>query len=378
MTVVNKFNVNKQEVRLDVDIIENMSANDVSYNSSLQYDENTVGDKISELEKNAILPSKQVTTKIALSSYEVNGLIQDGIRYRFCYRLNDDIEYSITNAPSEFQLAVYTTADENPLSTLEFITDTGWISTGSYELKTPPSGATYVGIGFRKPDNSAFSEEDKRIIDDMVTLTIYTKAKNVDSVGIGDISLLQTNNKDSLVSAINEVNKNVDILFTTLQHSKYIKKGFGANNTRFRLSYPIRVGVRYIITNANPDVYEIAVYTTLIEPSLENDNMLSDTKWIIDGVYDNVFEDYSKGYYFVLGFRKKNGVEILESDIPIIESSSIQITTPFVETVIGIAKTRDLETDYKYSYIGEKICISEKFKAKVSVFENIDIFPSAI
>ena len=34
MAVVNKFNVNKQEVRLDADIIENMSANDVSYDDS--------------------------------------------------------------------------------------------------------------------------------------------------------------------------------------------------------------------------------------------------------------------------------------------------------------------------------------------------------
>ena len=51
MAVVNKFNVNKQEVRLDADIIENMSANDVSYNSSTQYDENTVGNKLSELDR---------------------------------------------------------------------------------------------------------------------------------------------------------------------------------------------------------------------------------------------------------------------------------------------------------------------------------------
>ena len=54
MAVVNKFNVNKQEVTLDADIIENMSANDVSYNSSLQYDDNTVGDKLSELELEVI------------------------------------------------------------------------------------------------------------------------------------------------------------------------------------------------------------------------------------------------------------------------------------------------------------------------------------
>ena len=54
MTVVNKFNVNKQEVILDADIIENMSANDVLYDDSFQYDENTVGDKLSELESKVI------------------------------------------------------------------------------------------------------------------------------------------------------------------------------------------------------------------------------------------------------------------------------------------------------------------------------------
>ena len=54
MAVVNKFNVNKQEVRLDADIIENMSANDVSYNTSTQYNENTVGNKLLKLESQAI------------------------------------------------------------------------------------------------------------------------------------------------------------------------------------------------------------------------------------------------------------------------------------------------------------------------------------
>ena len=37
MAVVKRFNVNEQEVTLDADIIENMSANDVSYNNSFQY-----------------------------------------------------------------------------------------------------------------------------------------------------------------------------------------------------------------------------------------------------------------------------------------------------------------------------------------------------
>ena len=50
MTVVNKFDVNREQVTLDPDIIENMSANDVAYDDSFQYDENTVGGKLSELE----------------------------------------------------------------------------------------------------------------------------------------------------------------------------------------------------------------------------------------------------------------------------------------------------------------------------------------
>ena len=37
MAIVNKFNVNNKQVTLDADIIENMSANDVSYDASTQY-----------------------------------------------------------------------------------------------------------------------------------------------------------------------------------------------------------------------------------------------------------------------------------------------------------------------------------------------------
>ena len=50
MAVVKRFNVNREQVTLDADIIENMSANDVSYDSSTQYNENTVGNKLSKLE----------------------------------------------------------------------------------------------------------------------------------------------------------------------------------------------------------------------------------------------------------------------------------------------------------------------------------------
>ena len=66
MTIVNKFNVNKQEVTLDADIIENMSANDVPYNSSFQYDKNTVGDKLSELDNSV----KELSVETAFEAGE--------------------------------------------------------------------------------------------------------------------------------------------------------------------------------------------------------------------------------------------------------------------------------------------------------------------
>ena len=51
MAIVKRFNVNREQATLDADIIENMSANDVSYDASTQYNENTVGNKLSELEQ---------------------------------------------------------------------------------------------------------------------------------------------------------------------------------------------------------------------------------------------------------------------------------------------------------------------------------------
>ena len=68
MAIVNKFNVNKQEVTLDADIIENMSANNVSYNSSLQYDENNVGDKLSKLNQQVIYDVTSNNDEITFAS----------------------------------------------------------------------------------------------------------------------------------------------------------------------------------------------------------------------------------------------------------------------------------------------------------------------
>ena len=51
MAIVNKFNVNGQVADISN---SDITANNVSYDDSFQYDENTVGDKLSELESQAI------------------------------------------------------------------------------------------------------------------------------------------------------------------------------------------------------------------------------------------------------------------------------------------------------------------------------------
>ena len=112
MAVVNKFNVNKQEVTLDADIIEDMSANDVSYDDYLQYDENTVGNKLnkfSELEKKISLrKSTDITenTIKTLSDVWVNptsGKIESkpGFKTRvYNIGANAIISYKITGTPN--------------------------------------------------------------------------------------------------------------------------------------------------------------------------------------------------------------------------------------------------------------------------------------
>ena len=90
MAVVNKFNVNKEQVTLGADIIENMSANDVSYNDSIQYDENTVGNKLSELSQQGQQVIYDVTTNndgvtftslsALLSSENLSTLIPTSVR----------------------------------------------------------------------------------------------------------------------------------------------------------------------------------------------------------------------------------------------------------------------------------------------------------
>ena len=90
MAIVNKFNVNNKQVTLDADIIENMSANDVSYDASFQYDENTVGNQLSELSQQGQQMIYDVTTNnngatfdslsALLSSENLSTLIPTSVR----------------------------------------------------------------------------------------------------------------------------------------------------------------------------------------------------------------------------------------------------------------------------------------------------------
>ena len=66
MAIVNKFNVNNKQVTLDAGIIENMSANDVPYDSSFKYDKNTVGDKLSKLKSEIDVFKEGVTDEVTV------------------------------------------------------------------------------------------------------------------------------------------------------------------------------------------------------------------------------------------------------------------------------------------------------------------------
>ena len=104
MTVVNKFNVNKQQVTLDADIIENMSANDVSYDASTQYNKNTVGDKLSELKSEVIGLEKDTIKitgkKLTLHVVEGNRLLPTEGKINLICKAGETINFALTGGNS--------------------------------------------------------------------------------------------------------------------------------------------------------------------------------------------------------------------------------------------------------------------------------------
>ena len=202
MTVVNKFNVNKQQVTLDADIIENMSANDVSYNSSLKYNENTVGDKLSELEGKLVdvepVDVKMPTTgwgsgfnnnlEQTLTSYSV-GLKIDVTEYKGCkvnfcaygycgFIMKDGSRNSVDNYISHFNKP---TQGFNTLDIPEGA-ENFCVTTGSNE-----SSYTRFVQFVREGNESEISKVDEKV---------------------GNLNNLETENKDNIVNALNELKNN--------------------------------------------------------------------------------------------------------------------------------------------------------------------------
>ena len=89
MAIVKRFNVNREQATLDADIIENMSANDVSYYDSIQYNENTVGDKLSELE------SEVIDFVLNLHDADLNLNVFGSARHRLDTKYNASKETSV-------------------------------------------------------------------------------------------------------------------------------------------------------------------------------------------------------------------------------------------------------------------------------------------
>ena len=105
MAVINKFNVNKEQITLDADIIENMSANDVSYNASTQYNENTVGNKLLKLDNNDNFILNSLNDSVIWNNGTIgdNGNIfpVEGKNYTNLLPIIDESFYEIWNASIE-------------------------------------------------------------------------------------------------------------------------------------------------------------------------------------------------------------------------------------------------------------------------------------
>ena len=172
MTVVNKFNVNKQEVRLDVDIIENMSANDVSYNASTQYDENTVGNKLSELSQQGQQVIYDVTSNndgatfaslsTLLSSENLSTLIPSSVR---CGGMNIRFVQSSDNKYVQYRLMSSTFSTKK--SNWQGVDDEP--TTGSDNLVK--SGGVFDKLNHMNIIIGSSSNQNKEIVDAPVNYT---------------------------------------------------------------------------------------------------------------------------------------------------------------------------------------------------------------
>ena len=182
MTVVNKFNVNKEHVTLGVDIIENMSANDVSYNNSLQYDENTVGDKLNKLSE---LESETNTnlTEVRSDLITIENIIQniDGDTL-YVTDANGNVIAKISNQGIEsvdVTIKDGKKLSEMPNNTLEeFYKDNLYISDANGNIVLHVDGSGYLH----------YLDDDIFVLNDWKGKVIATYGDSVTAVNNGDFS----------------------------------------------------------------------------------------------------------------------------------------------------------------------------------------------
>ena len=222
MAVVNKFNVNKQEVTLDVDIIENMSANNISYDASTQYDKNTVGGKLSELEQE-VMNIEVATEELPLEEWSIGAIVGD---------MNDVYVGTVNNKLPDFQHSKYIDISQYSQKSSKIIfskiiqPNKNWVKYGLcfYSSRNPSSAVGGVAsiqgdsLGYEDaeievPANAMYVRFTKLANDDSFIHPVIKYNKGVslndkislNEKNIGDIASLSTSDKTSLVNAINEV-----------------------------------------------------------------------------------------------------------------------------------------------------------------------------
>ena len=207
MAIVNKFNVNREQVTLDADIIENMSANDVSYNSSLQYDENTVGDKLSELESK--------TDKNSIVSVESNNILQGAI-----YE-----DGSFHDDGSGWEYVLFLVAPNDKITFKASGYNTNVIS--FYALGQPPSVNTYIdGMLCDGNGSSSYKEYNTIAKDFLIAAISWYRPYGTPYISIERTSLID--NLDSIIkdydSKISAINFRNYTFSTNNEVNKYIKE----------------------------------------------------------------------------------------------------------------------------------------------------------
>ena len=278
MSTVKRFNVNREQVSLDADIIENMSANDVSYDDSFQYDENTVGDKLSELESKVIYDVSSHNNGVTftslsalLSSENLSTLIPIAVRcggmsIRFVNSSdNKYVQYRLTNQSWSVDIDDWQEIDSAKFSTGKKVSETGIDdepTSGSDNLVK--SGG--VAKELENISNSNCVDEDEEILitsnDETETLVkVNSEGVEVKSLSVPEkiINNIIEDANDRI--SITDDEENEEVCGIT-KKGVYVKKIFYKNgeiyvdiSPYFEKSELSTMNIPYIFYVVNPSVY---------------------------------------------------------------------------------------------------------------------------